>query len=405
MLLILFSISDFLQLIAVLSVFTAVIYGVLKFIQDRKQAKSRKHDYFLEYFGDIVSQLNSDNKTTQLSAAILLRRYLLDIDSMKHSGLDLRVEAVNVISGLLKVAPVGTFQKALGDGLAYASDLSHVDFQKANLQDIYLGRKDGLRIIMRETDLFKADLSYSNLDGIDGQKIIFKNTILFCTRIKNSDFSGANFVGADLSNAVFKGVNLYGADFTNAVNIPDEISNNLDDSHKCILEDAVTTLSRDVERKKIFFSMPGCMKKSDEILTMAYRDYLEKEGYEVIYYNRDDYPEFGQLSRVRESIKKSSAMIVFGFKQIGISNGVQYPDTDKECVLENVWMSTSWNELEFGMGLMQKLPILIVKDKDIESGMFDSKLSECFVSTVRVDSDIRELRYDTAYLNWLTRFV
>ena len=54
-----------------------------------------------------------------------------------------------------------------------------------------------------------------------------------------------------------------------------------------------------------------------------------------------------------------------------------------------------WNELEVGMGLMNHLPILLVKSEGISSGIFDSKLSECFVATITADSDNRELKYNT----------
>ena len=67
-------INTMLQLVAVLSVFAAVSYGVLKFFQDRFQSNALRREHFLKTYDTMVSQLNSNNHATQLLAAILLRR-------------------------------------------------------------------------------------------------------------------------------------------------------------------------------------------------------------------------------------------------------------------------------------------------------------------------------------------
>lgn len=396
------SISDLLQLIAILGLVAAVVYGILKFVSDFFQRESTKRENYYKSFDTVVAQLSSDVKTSQLSAAILMRRYFKEIGNKKRA--DLHLEAINVISSLLKVLPTGVFQKTLGDGLAYAVNLSKVDLQNTNLQNLYLGRKDDTRIQMQETDMFMADLSYANLDKIDGQEAVFMNSILYHASIKNCDFSNAYFYGADLSNAYFKNVILYGADFSKASNLPIEFQGHLSEDNKFISKEPITTPSTKQEGKVIFFSMPGSLSKQAEVITKDYRDFLEAKGYKVLYYEKDEYPEFGQFNKIRQSITNSSAMIAFGFKQINIKQGVLHPNTAAEVEIQDKYMSTSWNELEVGMGLMNKLPILLVKDKDIDSGVFDSKLSEAFVATITADYNSRELEYNQTLKNWLSTF-
>ena len=98
------SISDLLQLIAILGLVAAVVYGILKFVQDFIQAESRKRENYYKSFDTVVAQLSSDVKTSQLSAAILLRRYFKDTGNKKRA--DLHLEAVNVISSLLKESKI-----------------------------------------------------------------------------------------------------------------------------------------------------------------------------------------------------------------------------------------------------------------------------------------------------------
>lgn len=397
------SISDLLQLIAILGLVAAVVYGILKFVQDFIQAESRKRENYYKSFDTVVAQLSSDVKTSQLSAAILLRRYFKDTGNKKRA--DLHLEAVNVISSLLKVLPSGVLQKTLGDGLAYAKDLDKVDLQGTNLQNLYLGRKDNIRISMTETDMFMADISYATLNQIDGHGAVFFNSILYHTQIKDCDFTNAYFKGADLSSAYFKDVQLYGANFSQASNLPIEFEGKLSSEGIFTSKERLTTPSTKQERKVVFFSMPGCMNKEDEILTKDYKTFLEDEmNYEVIYYQKDEYPEFGQFNKIRQSIMNSSAMIAFGFKQISIKDGVSHPNTTKEKNISNVDLPTPWNELEVGMGLMNHLPILLVKSNGISSGIFDNKLSECFVATITADSDSRELKYNPEVKQWLSAF-
>ncbi len=396
------SISDILQLIAILGLVAAVVYGILKFVLDFIQRESIKRENYYKSFDTVVAQLSSDVKTSQLSAAILMRRYFKELGNKKRA--DLHLEAINVISSLLKVLPTGVFQKTLGDGLAYAVNLSEVDLQNTNMQNLYLGRKDDTRIQMQETDMFMADLSYANLDKIDGQGAVFMNSILYHASIKNCDFTNAYFYGADLSNAYFKNVILYGADFSKASNLPIEFQGKLSEDNKFTSKEPITTPSTKQEGKVIFFSMPGSLSKQAEVITKDYRDFLEAKGYKVLYYEKDEYPEFGQFNKIRQSITNSSAMIAFGFKQINIKQGVLHPNTATEVEIQDKYMSTSWNELEVGMGLMNKLPILLVKDKDIDSGVFDSKLSEAFVATITADYNSRELEYNLTLKSWLSTF-
>ena len=75
----------------------------MHYVLNRRQ---KDREEYLRSFDTVVAQLSSDKKASQLSAAILLR-----------------------------TLPTGVFQKTLGDGLAYAGDLSGADLQRTNLQD------------------------------------------------------------------------------------------------------------------------------------------------------------------------------------------------------------------------------------------------------------------------------
>ena len=391
------TLSDFLQLASAAFVISAVGYGLFRGWYYVVQSKIRRREEYFKSFDTVVAQLSSSNPSSQLAAAVLLRRYF-DIGKIRKDA-KLRTETINVMSAMLRVLPVGILQKTLADGLAYAVELQGADLQRVNLQNAYLGVKDERkRIHVQKADLFMADLSYALMENIDGQESVFYNAVLFNARVKNSDFSQANFRGADLKGARFQNVLLFGADFNGAKNIPDGI--------KQVLEDGVVKSSEKItteEQKnkgQVFFSMPGCLGKREETLTKEYKVILETLGYSVFYYQKDDYPKFGQFTRVRESLLKSSAVIAFGFRQMKIEDGIALPGTPKESRITGKWLNTPWNEVEVGMALMRGLPILLIKDEGIDSGIFDEKLSECFVASIPADYDCRNIASNQDFISW-----
>lgn len=393
------SLSDFLQIGSGAVILSAIGYGVFRGVYDVIHRKALKREEYFKSFDAVTSQLSSSNTTSQLAAAVLLRRYF-DMKQMQQDD-NLRGETINVISAMLRVLPVGVFQKTLGDGLPYARELSGADLQRVNLQNVYLGVKDSRKPIqMRMADLFTADLSYALLENIQGPSAIFYDAILFNARIKNCDFSNANFKGADLKGACFSNVLLKGADFTGATNVPREIAQLLEKG--VVKSESHITTSRQENRGQVFFSMPGCLGKREEALTKEYKRILEARGFPVIYYQRDNYPEYGQFTKIRESITKSAAVIAFGFRQVNIEAGVSLPDTPSESRIDGKWLHTPWNEIEVGMALMRGLPILLVKDNGIDSGIFDEKLSECFIATIPVDYDCRNIETNNDFGRWLS---
>lgn len=389
-----------LQVLAIVAVISAIVYGILKFIRELRNEKYREREKYKQSFEKLVSQLNSiKNPSAQLSASILLRRYFKD--TPEDDKKELRKEAIDVISSLLRVQSTGVLQKTLADGLGFATDLSGCDLQKTNLQDVLLDNKKQ-EILMDETDLYLADLSFANIEGIKGHGIIFYNSILFYARIKNCDFTNGNFRGADLNGVEFKNCILKGADFTGARNRPSFIDENLDEKGIFKLSGKISA-KHDKRGKTIFFSMPGMLNKEDETITKNYKEFLEKNGYEVVYYKRDDYPRFGQLNRVKEAINRSTGMIAFGFKQIEISDGKYRPGTSDEKQWKGKWLSTPWNEIEVGMGLAVGMPILLVHDPIISEGVFENELSECFVARVLSTEDSRRLEYNKSFQEWYSK--
>jgi len=384
-------------------VIAAVVYGFFKWVSDALSARTSKRNAVTRSFEETVAHLSSENSVSQLSSAILLRRYMKEyvhgFDVRRSKIYFLKEQTLNVISSTLRTLPTSVLQKTLADGLAYAGDISNADLQRTNLQDIYLGNK-AQRIVMREADLFRADLSFGLIENVDAQRAILYHAILLGTRIKNSDFSYANFQSADLSKCSFTDCRLYMADFKGAYNVPEKIADHLKDG--IFVDDIDVSTSYVGSGKTVFFSMPGAMTKDEELLVKEFKTILNAKGFDVVYYTRDTYPRFGQLGRIRHSVRGCCGMVAFGFKQIDIQRGVFRPGTTDEEQWSDKWISTPWNELEVGMGLMNDIPVLLVQDKDLNFGVFDSVISEIFVITLSTDTDMRTLEQNPRFMHWMS---
>lgn len=392
--------------VALYALFASLIWTGLRW----RSARQESRDASINRFNQLVKELSAQEKETQLSTAILLRQYIQDKTFAKQT--------INVLSSILRVQSTGVLQKTLVDGLAYAHDLSWQDLQKTNLQDAYIGRKLEIplwkdvitlgyatrchKIKMYRTDLFLADLSYALLQNVIGQRAVFYKSIMCFTRVKDCDLRYADFRGANLLHAQFVNVQLDGADFTDARNIPEDIAKRL---VKGKYESSIPAYTASYQpTKNIFFSMPSITTPEENSLMAKYEDILVNLGFSVIKYQRDQYPTYGQLTKVRESVLQADAIITFGFKQVELKQAFFRPNTSEQQSWDGKWLSTPWSDIETGMAMMKNIPILLVCDAKVDTGIFDSKLSECFLFKMVTDYHVDKIERSHIFIEWLKKF-
>lgn len=441
------SVKEIVELITSIIAIGGLIATPLLTVRSHFGYKNRnmQQDEAKDAFNRVVAELASRDTKRNLAAAIKIRRFFTE-EINAHSA-RLREEAIKVISSLLRTLQTGVYQKTLADGLAYAQDLSLVDLQRTNLQNTYFGLKKeeekakvirtkfGIlwqrfcqvlmnmwnaivrlvevpvdssseepvdekinaktyhKIRIHQTDFYLADLSYALFEYVDGDAY-FTSAILCHTRFKLCDLRGANFKGADLSNVFFKQVKLKGADFSNAINLPKDLKDKLDDAGKFTQDEVYTTPAVAQEPKQIFFSVPSILDPQETYYKESLSQYLNTRGYIVIPYVRDQYPQFGQIKSVAERVKMASGMVVFGFKQTQVVEGFYRPHTSETQHWTNKWLPSPWNEIEVGMASMKNIPVLIVKEDGINTGIFDIALSETDIITYTVPEKTMPIEWE-----------
>ena len=87
-------------------------------------------------------------------------------------------------------------------------------------------------------------------------------------------------------------------------------------------------------------------------------------------------------------------MVVFGFKQTHVIEGYYRPGTEVTKHWTDKWLPSPWNEIEVGMAAMKDIPVLILKEKGINTGIFDSVLSETDITTYTVPEKAMSIEWE-----------
>ena len=127
--------------VAVVGGLGAALLGLVKYFNYRS-----KRDRLAEVGASFVltiESLASDNATSRMAGAVLLRRFFDRHTEQGAVGRPYVREAIEVMAGMLREEQLPHVQKVLADGLRYARQLAGADLQNCDLRNAYLGIKAG----------------------------------------------------------------------------------------------------------------------------------------------------------------------------------------------------------------------------------------------------------------------
>ncbi len=182
-------------------------------------------------FALTVDALASDNGTSRMAGAVLLRRFFDSQTEQGEAGRPYVKEAIEVMAGMLREEQPPRVQKVLADGLRYARDLQEADLQNCDLRNAYIGKKAGDE---RAVDLSRADLYGAHCDRASFREVVARETVFLEAVLEKAVFTDADCRKADfrwarLSGAKFAGAQIAGARFEGAEGIPEEVAALLDE--------------------------------------------------------------------------------------------------------------------------------------------------------------------------------
>jgi hypothetical protein len=215
--------------VAVVGGLIAAVLGLFKYFNYRTK-RDRLADVGAS-FALTVDALASDNGTSRMAGAVLLRRFFDRHTEQGAVGRPYIKEAIEVMAGMLREEQPARVQKVLADGLRYARQLQHADLQNCDLRNAYLGKKAGdeWAINLSGADLYGANCERASFREVVARETVFLEAELRKAVFIDADCRKADFRWAKLEGAKFEGAQIGGAKFEGAEEIPAEVAALLDE--------------------------------------------------------------------------------------------------------------------------------------------------------------------------------
>ena len=207
----------------------AAVLSVFKYFNYRS-----KRDRLAEVgasFAMTVEALASDNGTSRMAGAVLLRRFFDRHTEQGALGRPYVKEAIEVMAGMLREEQPARVQKVLADGLRYARELRDADLQNCDLRNAYVGKKAGdtWSVDLSRADLYGAICGRASFKAVIAREAVFLEAELSKAVFSDADCTGADFRRAKLHSARFDGAQIGGARFEGAEGIPEDVAALLDE--------------------------------------------------------------------------------------------------------------------------------------------------------------------------------
>ena len=115
---------------------------------------------------------------------------------------------------------------------------------------------------------------------------------------------------------------------------------------------------------------------------------------------RPDYPNFGVFGEIQRLMSDCAGAVIFGFKELEIHDGVWRLGTPEEKDVKEVYLSTPWNQIEAGMAVMLGLPMLVICQRGVSGGIFDTASGEHQVYKVGIEEDWNASTFINSFTGW-----
>jgi len=363
--------ADYVNLVAALLALLGALFGLSQFFKFRTH-RDRLHEIG-ESFKRLANGLGSNIQVERLSSAALLPRFF---DAKSEFGLrdaSYAYDAAKLAAGILKTEPTGVVQKTLADGLAEASSLAGIDFQRANLRNCFWGpRSDGRVVAAPKTDFFRADLSAASLRGADLHGSVFKSAQLVGTVLKQADLRGCNFDLANLRGASFDGASLAGASFVDSSNIPSVVADAISDGKYTgdVVPSSNSTGEKLDAHGRVFLSRPSECDRLSMVLIAQITQGVTMAGMELVDFPPDEYGMGAPLDEVKQRVSGCDGVVILGVPQIEADRAKWRGGATEERTVKKTFFATPWNHIEAGIAAGLDKPILIVRD-EVTGGVFE----------------------------------
>lgn len=129
----------------------------------------------------------------------------------------------------------------------------------------------------------------------------------------------------------------------------------------------------------VFLSRPTDLNREEIKTINRINKLLSDRGIKLRTIGTTDFPNEIPMVAIKKVMKQCKGAIVLGFPQIKVEKGIKKAGTKNEQQIEYINIPTPWNQIEATMAFMLDLPLLIIKDSEIEGGIFDIGVTNNYI--------------------------
>jgi hypothetical protein len=136
-------------------------------------------------------------------------------------------------------------------------------------------------------------------------------------------------------------------------------------------------------KPQVFISKPTVLTPGQE---SAFRNWIARLsglGFESTALEREHYAP-APWTQLRDVLLSVDGMLVLGFRQMSVSTGHWRPGTE-EAASSAGWYPSPWNQLEAGLAVMARIPVLVAPEGGISDGVFSTDVWTGVVYGLTVD--------------------
>jgi len=133
----------------------------------------------------------------------------------------------------------------------------------------------------------------------------------------------------------------------------------------------------------IFVSKPNTINPAQHRFYNGLEEVIKTRGLEISSLGSKQYSNKAPLLAVLELMNDCEGAVILGLKQLEVKQCIEKPGTDNPNTdKKDFYLPTAWNHLEAGIAFALGLPLLIIREKGVEGGIFDVGVTDKFIHQI-----------------------